>query len=136
MRDGALGGAHAPAATHWAAHLLLGAPGCSASDSWRWPQWCGSRCGTGGRCCPCQRHRRRRRPAAAAERHLALPALQAPRAAADVAPPQQGDDVYAYEPQPLEEGVRKHMLSVFVAGAPGCLGAWQRLVEGCRQLLR
>ncbi len=52
------------------------------------------------------------------KRHLAAPALQAPRAAADVAPPQQGDDVYAYEPQPLEEGVRKHMLSVFVAGAP------------------
>jgi acetolactate synthase-1/3 small subunit len=38
-----------------------------------------------------------------------------------VAPPQQGDDVYAYEPQPLEEGVRKHMLSVFVADEPGLI---------------
>ena len=51
VRDGALGGAHAPAATHLAAQPLLGAPGGSASDSWRWTQWCGSRCGTGGRCC-------------------------------------------------------------------------------------
>lgn len=41
--------------------------------------------------------------------------LQAAAAAQEA--PTQGDDVYAYEPQPLEQGVRKHMLSVFVAGA-------------------
>lgn len=79
--------------------------------------------GGGGAACP-----------AAAHCHLALPAMQAPRAAADVAPPQQGDDVYAYEPQPLEEGVRKHMLSVFVAGAPlllWCLAAMCRAAGSC-----
>lgn len=30
-------------------------------------------------------------------------------------------DVYAFEPQPLEEGVRKHMLSVFVADESGLI---------------
>ncbi len=29
--------------------------------------------------------------------------------------------MYAFEPQPLEEGVRKHMLSVFVADESGLI---------------
>lgn len=61
--------------------------------------------------------------------HLPLQA----QAAAELAPP-QGDDVYAYEPQPLEEGVRKHMLSVFVAG--GCCRVWVswHVQRGCRKV--
>ena len=34
---------------------------------------------------------------------------------------ESGADVYAFEPQPLEEGVRKHMLSVFVADESGLI---------------
>lgn len=34
---------------------------------------------------------------------------------------EQAADVYEFEPQPLEEGVRKHMLSVFVADESGLI---------------
>ena len=63
------------------------------------------------------------------------PIAQAAAAAQEA--PTQGDDVYAYEPQLLQEGVRKHMLSVFVAGA--C--AWEGLdgtaapAAGCCRVL-
>lgn len=43
-----------------------------------------------------------------------------PQAAAPEAEKAQAD-VYAFEPQPLEEGVRKHMLSVFVADESGLI---------------
>lgn len=44
-----------------------------------------------------------------------------PQVAAAAAAQEQSADVYAYEPQPLEEGVRKHMLSVFVADESGLI---------------
>ena len=34
---------------------------------------------------------------------------------------EEGYDVYVYEPEPLEEGVRKHTLSVFVADESGLI---------------
>jgi hypothetical protein len=72
--------------------------------------------GAGGATVPVDRPFRH---ATACRRRRPLPCLQA---AAEVQQAQEsGADVYAFEPQPLEEGVRKHMLSVFVADESGLI---------------
>ena len=55
----------------------------------------------------CRRHRRR--------------SPSPPPVQATATPAASGADVYEYEPQRLEEGVRKHMLSVFVADESGLI---------------
>lgn len=61
------------------------------------------------------RHRRGPPPAAV------QPAAQPEQAGAAPGAGAEGYDVYVYQPQPLEEGVRKHTLSVFVADESGLI---------------